>query len=212
MKQALLIAATSLMLAVPATAGASREMSEDFELRSSDQVLIDFEVGELRIEAHDGDRVEVELDLRCRRSASCERRLEEVEILAEWHGGRLKVSFEGLKKSLSNKMDIDAIIRVPATVELSVDMGIGELDIRGIEHDVFVDMGIGDVSLSIPESAVKSVYLDTGIGESQIWGSDGRVDSSRPFLIGSEVEWDSGDGTSEVIVDLGIGEVSVHLD
>jgi hypothetical protein len=91
-------------------------------------------------------------------------------------------------------------------------MGIGDLDIRGIVHDLFVDMGIGEVSLSLPESAVKAVYLDTGIGESQIWGSQGRVDSTRPFFIGSEVVWESGGGRSEVVVDLGIGEISVHLD
>jgi hypothetical protein len=59
---------------------------------------------------------------------------------------------------------------------------------------------------------VRAVYLDAGIGESRIWGSNGRVDSSRPFLIGSEVEWEAGDGDSKIVVDIGIGEVSVHLD
>ncbi len=213
MKQALLIGVTSLLLSGPLMAGSGREIAEKFELRSSQQVRIDFEVGELRIEAYDGDKVEVELSLRCRnRSASCERRLEDVEILADWRRDRLEVTFEGLSKRLTNKMEVEALIRLPKSVELSVDMGIGDLDIRGITRDVFVDMGIGDVSLSLPESAVRAVYLDTGIGESRIWGSRGRVDSTRPFLIGSEVEWESGDGKSEVVVDLGIGEISVHLD
>jgi hypothetical protein len=213
MKRAALVVVVSIALAAPLAAGVDRKLDESFDLRSAGQLRVDFEVGELDIEAWDGQQVEVELELRCRkRSASCERRLEDVEILSDWRGDRLEVSFEGLSKRVSNKMEVEALIRVPESVELSVDMGIGDLDIRGILHDVFVDMGIGDVSLSLPESAVRAVYLDAGIGESRIWGSHGRVDSSRPFLIGSEVEWESGDGNSEIVVDLGIGEVSVHLD
>jgi hypothetical protein len=213
MKRAALIVVASITLSAPLVAGVERQVDESFELRSVEQVRIDFEVGELQIEAWDGQQVEVELALRCRkRSESCERRLEDVEVLADWRGDRLEVRFEGLSKRISSKMQVEALIRVPQSVELSVDMGIGDLDIRGIIHDVFVDMGIGDVSLSLPEGAVKSVYLDAGIGESQIWGSNGRVDSSRPFLIGSEVEWEAGDGDSKIVVDIGIGEVSVHLD
>ena len=36
--------------------------------------------------------------------------------------------------------------------------------------------------------------------------------SSRTFLIGSEVEWNEGEGEAQIVIDLGIGEVSIHLD
>lgn len=200
------------LIALPLAAGARREMSAGIDFGSAEKVVVDFEVGELRIEVGSSSRVEVELDLRCKsRSASCERRLEEVEIFLEQRGSKVLVTFDGLSKKLSNKIETECLVRIPASAELSVDMGIGDLEIEGVTQDIFVDMGIGQVSLSLPERAVGSVYLDTGIGESKVWGSDGSISSSRPFLIGSEVEWESGPGKAEIVVDLGIGEIWVDL-
>ena len=200
------------MIALPLAAGARRDTSAGIDLGSAEKVFVDFEVGELRIEVGKGQRVEVELDLRCKsRSASCERRLEEVEIFLEQRGSKVVVSFEGLSKRLSNKFETECLVRIPAAARLSVDMGIGDLEIEGVERDIFVDLGIGQASLSLPERSVRSVYLDTGIGESKVWGSEGSITTSRPFLIGSEVEWESGPGKAEIVVDLGIGEIWVDL-
>ena len=212
MRRRLLVALAVGLLAMPLAAGARREMSAGIELGSAGKVVVDFEVGELRIELSPSSRVEVELDLRCKsRSASCERRLEEVEIFLEQRGSKVLVSFDGLSKRLSNSIETDCLVRVPRSAELSVDMGVGDLEIEGIERDIFVDLGIGQASLTLPERAVRAVYLDTGIGESKVWGSEGTVSESRPFLIGSEVEWESGPGQAEIVVDLGIGEIWVDL-
>jgi hypothetical protein len=213
MRRTLFIALTCLLLAAaPGWADSRRELREGLPVGDSEKVIVDFEVGELRIEAGSGDTVEVELDLRCKSTSSrCERQLDDAEILLEQRGSRLHVGFEGLAKR-NSKMEVDAVVRMPAGVALSVDMGIGELRIDGIESDIYVDMGIGEASLSLSESSIRGVYLDTGIGESGVWASEGRARESRPFLIGSEVEWESGAGESEIVVDLGIGEISVHLD
>jgi len=212
MRRRLLVVLAGALLAMPLAAAARREMAAGIELGTADKVVVDFEVGELRIEASRSSRVEVELDLRCKsRSASCERRLEDVEVFLEQRGSKLLVSFEGLSKKITNSIETDCLVRVPVTAELSVDMGIGDLEIEGFERDVFVDMGIGQASLSLPQRAVRAVYLDTGIGESKVWGSGGTVSASRPFLIGSEVEWESGPGEAEIVVDLGIGEIWVDL-
>lgn len=213
MRRFWLIAVACLLVSTGAWAGARRELSEGAELGSAEKVVVDFEVGELRIEAGSSDRVEVELDLRCNSgSAKCERRLEDAEIVLEHRGQRFFVGFEGLSKRNNNKMDIEAVVKMPAGTELSVDMGIGDLTIEGIDSDIFVDMGIGEASLELTESNVRAVYLDAGIGETSVWASRGEVSASRPFLIGSEVEWEAGSGDAEIVVDLGIGEIKVHLD
>jgi len=213
MRRELILTTLCVLLAAPLLAASRRELSDEMELGSSDKVVVDFEVGELRIVGTDEPRVEVELDLRCKSSsASCERRLEDVEIVLDRRGTKLLVGFEGMSRKISNTIEVEGLVRMPARVELAVDMGIGELEIEGLESDIFVDMSIGRAALSLPERAVRSVYLDTGIGESQVWGSEGTVSASRPFLIGSEVEWESGPGRAEIVVDLGIGEVSVKLE
>lgn len=213
MRQIVVAVLLSFVASASAFAGARREVSESFALDGATQLRVELEVGELIIEATDGDRVEVDLDLRCHsHSATCERRLEYIEILESRRPDRLDVMFDGIGKTTVHKMEVEAVVRVPRHLELIVDMDIGELDITGTERDVFVEMAIGEVRLWLEESEVGSVFLDAGIGESALYGAEASAHSSRPFLIGSELEWEAGGGSSEVVVDLGIGEISVHLD
>lgn len=202
-----------LMLAAgTAFGGAHREVTRSLPLDGAAEVVVEMEVGELTIEAGATDRVEVELDIRCRsRSVTCERRMELVEVIDSRRGERLHVIVEGMSKTMSHRMEVDARVMLPRQVELVVDMGVGELDISGVERDLFVDMGIGEVRLWLDEAAVGSVFLDAGIGESTLYGARAD-DTSRPFLVGSELEWDEGTGGAEIVVDLGIGEITVHLE
>ena len=205
-------AVLTLCAATAADAATRRELTESFALDDAAVVIFDMAVGEAEIEVWDSDRVEVSLDVRCRsRSSTCERRMELVEVVDERRGERLEVKVEGISKTMSGRLEVDARVRLPRRVELVVDMGIGELDVSGVERDVFVDMGIGEVRLWVAERAVRSVFLDAGIGESALYGAEAET-ASRPFLVGSELGWEEGAGSAEIVVDLGIGEVSVHLE
>jgi hypothetical protein len=198
----------------PAFAASRREVTASFPLQGAAEVVFEMEVGELTIETADIEQVDVALDIRCRTSSvTCERRMEQVEAVESRRDDRLQVAVSGIGKTTSHRMEVDARVRVPRRVELVVDMGIGELDISGVDRDLYVDMGIGEVRLRLDAAAVGSVYLDAGIGESALYGpSDAEARSSRPFLVGSELAWEEGAGGSEVVVDLGIGEIAVHLD
>ncbi len=212
MKRIVVTFVLACLVATVASANPRREIRDDFDLEGATEVLVDMKIGELVIEPSESGRVEVEIDLRCRNeSPTCERQLERVEVFSERRSDRLQIGFDGLSKSSSRRMEVDARILVPADVDLSVEMGIGELDITGARRDVYVDLGIGEARLWLEESVVGAVYLDAGIGEAALSGAS-NVDSSRSFLIGAELEWDSEAGGSEVVVDLGIGEISVHLD
>lgn len=210
----LVIAGLLMSLSVTAAYGGSRrEASYGFPLQGAAEILVEMEVGELTIETVDIDAVEVRLDIRCRnRSATCERRIELIEAVEDRRGDRLHVRVEGVSKTSSHRMEVEAHVRVPRAAGLIVDMGVGELDITGSERDVFVDMGIGEVRMWLDQEAVGSVFLDAGIGESALYGAADGAYSSRPFLIGSELDWDEGEGRAEVVVDLGIGEITVHLE
>ena len=213
MRTIVVFASLGALLSTAVWAGERREFSESFELDGMREVRVEFEVGELTIETAEIDTVEAEYRLRCKsRSSRCERYLERAEILSEERGERLEIYFGGITKTQANRMQIEGSVKLPVDVELTVDMGIGELEVSGVERDVYVDMGIGEVRLWLPERAVRSVSLDSGIGESGLWGPSEGVDSSRSFLIGSELEWEEGTGEADVVVDLGIGEISVHLE
>ena len=70
----------------------------------------------------------------------------------------------------------------------------------------------GDVDIRQPLDRTRSVLAAASVGDSRIYASEGRADSSRPFLVGSKVTWDEGPGEAEVAVKLSAGDITVHLD
>jgi hypothetical protein len=64
----------------------------------------------------------------------------------------------------------------------------------------------------MPAESVNSIYLDTGIGETELLVPEGWVRAERSFLVGSETSWRDGPGDARVHVDVGVGEIVVRLD
>jgi hypothetical protein len=90
-------------------------------------------------------------------------------------------------------------------------MGVGELEVAGVDDDLSIDLGVGEVDVSVPEARFRSVDLDAGIGEASLRLPEGRYQGRRSFLIGSELDWHEGRGQAALVVDLGVGEVEVRL-
>ena len=83
MRQKVLIAITCALLASPLAAAAHRELTAGIELGSSQKVMIDFEIGELRIEARRTPRVEVELDLKVEMALTINQQMVDLEFHLE---------------------------------------------------------------------------------------------------------------------------------
>jgi len=106
-------------------------------------------------------------------------------------------------------MHISMKFRVPAPLDLAVDMSIGELQLRAVAGKVIVDMSIGEVSLRMRQADVGRLSMDTGIGESSLVTPAGRSESVGLFT--RELRCDEGQGEARIRIDLGIGEVDVRL-
>ena len=213
MKRVLMAVLCLAACAGVAPADERRHLSGSHPVDRGDTVRIDFKVGALRVETAATDRIEVDLTVRCKGwgSSRCHEELEELELEFDSFGREVSVRILGDRKLRSRRIEVDGTIVVPASSPLEIDMGIGDLDVRGASEDVSVDMGIGEVTVWMPGDKVKSVSVDAGIGDASIRGSDRRVTGSRSMLIGAEAEWRDGPGNARVVVDLGIGEASVRL-
>lgn len=197
-----------------AAAGDSRTIEAQAMLAPEQEVRLDFPVGELEIIAVEGNRWRMELEGRCKHGSSrCAEHLEDIEIEIRESRGALRVEVAPHSKwRWWDKLQIEARVTHPAGNPLLVDMGVGELDIEGLTGDLEVDLGVGEVSVNLPAAAVKSVYLDAGIGETELLVPDGWVEGERSFLIGSECSWREGIGTSRVHVEVGVGEAVLRLE
>ncbi len=209
-----------LIACIPAPARAShdivlRDETASFPLAGARTLRIDVPVGEVHVDATTGDRIEARLKLSCNRSSSrCRERAAALHLSPRRGADGLTLKMEGYDRDGKrgfNHPDVELRLQVPAALGVSVDMGVGELDLAGIEGDVTVDIGVGEARLEVPERAVHAVALDVGVGEARL--SPRPADSHREgfLFLGNEVDWKGGAGVSRVAVDIGVGEASVRL-
>lgn len=213
MRQTIAAAIATLMIAGGAAASDRRTVEAHARLAPGQEVSLDFPVGELEITGVPGDQAYLEVEARCkRRTSSCDDQLEAIEIDIRDSGGRLRIEVApGAKWRWWDRLELAARMTYPADHPLLVDMGVGEVTIDGLSGDLEVDLGVGEVSIDMPARAVSSVYLDTGIGETELLVPEGWIRSERSFLLGSETSWRHGPGAARVHVDVGVGEIVVRL-
>lgn len=202
-----------LFLVAPVAAEeVSRRLSSTPVAVTDDLVRIELEVGELEIIGSDGEELAAYLTATCRKGKpKCVRKLEELEIAVIAADGRVDVVFEGVNKRRARKMELEVLVEVPRANSVEVKMGVGELEIEDLRRDLSVDMWIGDATIRMAEADVHSVLLDTGIGDGEIYSAGHGGRERRPFLVGKEIAWTSGQGAARVDLDLQIGDISVEL-
>jgi hypothetical protein len=205
-----LFAALALVLAVPASASQTLRASKDFVVGDASEVRVDFPAGSLEIGTSPDSRLHATMTARCKFGHDCSRRAENLRLVSETHGRTLVVKLEGLAKFNNKGLEVTLRLAVPRELELDVEMGAGELDVRGAENDVTVDVGAGDVEIRIPQQAVRSVHVDVGVGDATFRAPHGRVRGGG--WISKHLAWDDGAGDARVRVHLGVGDASVMLD
>jgi len=92
-----------------------------------------------------------------------------------------------------------------------VRVGIGDVDIFAGDRNLAVRMGIGDLTVHVPEDRVHSVRAATGIGDASLRGALHR-EGKRRMLIGAKINWAEGQGPIDIALGLRIGDASVVLE
>lgn len=207
---------TLCLVASPAAAGdrAVREFTQEFDVNGADTLYLDVSVGEIHIEGTDSDRIVAEVRVRCDggwNSSRCEERADDVEIEQSTRRGTLMLEVAGVSTWRSGGMSVELHLSMPADLDMELDFGVGEAGIRDLRGDVHVDMGIGEVSVRLPQASVGKVRVGTTIGEASLRRRDGRRSQASGLFAGG-VRWSNGPGSSEVVVELNIGEATVTLN
>ncbi len=190
-----------------------RTFDREFAIAPGSELQVALKVGELRVETADVDSVLVEVEARCRAGSEpkCFQRLEKLGAELTVTGSQSAVSITGVSKRY-HRMDVEVRVVVPKSSPLSVTMYAGELSVAGDGQDLEVRLKYGDVTVHQPLASTQSVLADANFGDAQIYAPLGDADSRRPWLVGSRVTWDEGEGDARVTVNLSAGDATVHLD
>lgn len=184
--------------------------SRTYSTSGVESIRINFGAGALDVEAAETDEIEVTMLARCSPGKRCEERARSLRLVSEREGNTLVFRLDGQKKTVPRMPKVTLRFRVPAESGVQVHMGAGAVDVAGMEGNVDVTLGAGDVEIRKAASSVRSVDVHVGVGDARLHAGARHVEG-RGF-VSKRLKWSEGTGVGRVDVDLGAGDVTVALD
>lgn len=188
-----------------------RTIEQDLSATDVRGVLFHGSVGEVKVEGTDGDSVHLRIVFKCNHdNARCRSAAEDVDLEVGHHDGELKLKLEDWPKIGDRGLSVEAFLEIPRDRSVEIDWGVGEIDVRRMESNVEIDLGVGEIDVDGTEATVRSVSMDTGVGEAELRVGDRRIDGHG--FIGQSLDWSGGPGQAHIEIDNGVGEITVRLE
>jgi len=205
--------AAILLAAGPAAADDNvrvRTIEKDLPAADVTAVSLHGSTGEVEVVGTGSDTVRARIVFKCRKdTAQCRSVAEDVDVSIYQDGATLKVRIEDWPKIGHRGLQTETRLEIPRDRNLEIDWGVGEMNVNGMEANIEIDNGVGEINVDTAEAAVRSVSLDTGVGEVELHAGDRRFGGHG--FISHSLDWSDGPGDAHIEVDNGVGEVQVKL-
>lgn len=219
MRRPLLHSALAVLVCLPLLAvplSAQEEVDQPIRITQSlavgnaAWVSLELSVGDLKVQASDGSDFEADLEIECTpKSVDCTRLAKDLRIDSRRRGDRLEVKLKGPSRALSGTIRLKGTVLAPRHLPLSIELGVGDLQVSGFTHDLRLEVGVGNIQGRLPESAVRVVEMDTNVGEAVLELPAGRIEGAG--FVGKAVKWTSGSGSSAIELDVNVGNIELVL-
>ncbi len=205
----------SVLLAFPLTAQSSggvevRHEAQRYLLGNATRIDVNLPFGDLRVEGYEGDEVEIEFGVTCRRQNvdKCRRPAERIRVVPRIHGDRFVIGLRNTPRGRIEGVAATMSLRLPRHVALDVDLTSGDVFVTRMDSDVSVAGSIGDVDVVARQGQAGTVNVSVVAGQAELWLDDGH-------LLGSgfprAIRW-RGSGSATIRVKLGTGDARVRLE
>jgi hypothetical protein len=202
------ILALSSLLALNAFSYAdnNKNITRTLDTDRSDSLRIEFSVGELEVEVWDGESIELDIELKGERSWLNwrNRNVEDIELEVRNSGDELFLGING------KKLNQHWVVKVPAKLALAVEMGVGGIRIEGLNNNLAIDLGVGEIGVIAATDNFDSINVSVGVGEAILEGFGSSAENERSF-VSADARY-KGQGDYKIDLELGVGDASVRLD
>ena len=213
MKRASLAVALAALLAAPAWARDVLQADPRiYAVEGASRIRIEFPVGTLTLEGDDGQTIRVQVRVDCKGidTEDCRDDARRIRIDHGTSGNVFRLEFSGIRKNWSgHHVSVEVHILVPRALAAELNMGVGKAQVSGLERDLDVELGVGELSVRGVQAHYRDVEAESGVGDASIETRGGRI-RERGF-IGHSAHWGEGVGTSLIRAHVGVGEATVDL-
>jgi len=230
----LAVLATLIVLTTTGLEATTRSLTRSVTAENLSDVTLKVGVGSIEVyvsEPATSEVVEIEVELKPRRGGifsslrKAQRQVDEAELLADVSRTRLRLEVDA--GSDDHRFEERWTIHLPARLAMSIELGVGDAEIRGLEGGLNLEVGVGDVliqaqggdlelAIGVGDAAIKAPFAEygevlcsSGVGDARL-RVDGRlVDSDG--LVGHSATF-SGEGPASLNVEVGVGDAAVTLE
>lgn len=175
------------------------------ELDGIHEVEINNSVGKVDIIQGDFETLRVVLDIEGERKGFFRRQVDvdDMDLDIKKRGDTLFLDFD------EDDAKAEWTVEMPALERTIIQMGVGEIRLDVGATDLDVELGVGEVSVTAPENSVGRINLNVGVGDASVRGAD-ILDRQSAFI--SKRIRAQGEGSHDLEIDLGVGDIDVRLD
>lgn len=187
-----------------ASADNEKRIAETLTMTNQQSLSINFPVGSLEIEAGDSDQLEIEIELKPKKSGWFSSNVDLSAITLDKKISDHKISLEVDKDDLQQ----DWTIRLPRTAALDVQLGVGSIEINNFANSADIEVGVGSIRIDTTLDDFKRIQLSSGVGDTRVSGLIKEVKEQRQ-LVSSETEY-RGAGEHNLNIEVGVGDIRIR--
>lgn len=160
-------------------------------------VHVRLNVGDLHIKRGDSAKIRLEYTVKSHR----ESHVKDARVDFNVRGNDATIEFHA---TTTGSTQFEVELEVPANTHLDVHQKVGDLSVNSIEGDKDLNLGVGDIRISMQHSGYRLVNASAGIGDVN---SEGYGQTSG--WLGKTLKY-RGDGKYELRAHVGVGDIKLE--
>jgi len=171
--------------------------SDSREFAAGGYLHVRLSVGDVHVRRGDSTKIRLQYTVKSRR----EHNVKEARVTFDVHGNDATIEFHAPS---GGNTQFDVELEVPETTNLDVHAKVGDVGVDGVEGDKDLNLGVGDVRITLTQSRYRLVNASTGVGDVH---SDGYGATSG--WLGKTLKY-RGDGKYELRAHVGVGDIKLE--
>jgi hypothetical protein len=131
--------------------------------------------------------------------SSHEKNVKDARVDFDVHGNDADISFQ----IHGEGTQVDVELEIPENTNLDVHEKVGDLEVRGIQGDKDLELGVGDIRVTAEKNAYRFVQASAGIGD-----VNGSGYGETSGWLGKTLKYHGG-GKYELYAHVGVGDITL---
>ncbi|MCH8538847.1 MAG: hypothetical protein LAT66_13880 [Alkalimonas sp.] len=166
------------------------------------QLTLQVGVGQIKLKTADTDIIELRVDVTGeKRWWFFTHKVGDVELNQQRTGHQLSLSID------KDNTKQDWQLTIPQSLAVRAELGVGQLYAEHLTADVYIDIGVGQISAKLDANQYQRIQLTAGVGNVQLKNAPSEAKSER-HLVGGTLKL-KGSGQSELKASVGVGDISL---